>query len=138
MEAKVPEQFLHGVEVVQIDNGARPIRTVKSSIIGLICTAPGADTAVFPYNKPVLIAGNRTEAAKLGSTGTLPSAIDAIFDQAGAMIVVVRIEAGVDEAATIGNIIGGVDEDTGAYEGVQVFLGAESIVHVSPRILIAP
>jgi phage tail sheath protein FI len=134
----MPEQFLHGVEVVQIDTGARPIRTVKSSIIGLIGTAPGADVAAFPINQPVLIAGNRTEAAKLGSLGTLPSAIDAIFDQAGAMIVVVRVEAGVDEAETIGNIIGGIDEDTGAYEGVQVFLGAESIVHVSPRILIAP
>jgi len=134
----MPEQFLHGVEVVQIDTGARPIQTVKSSIIGLIGTAPGADATLFPVNQPVLIAGNRTDAAKLGATGTLPSAIDAIFDQAGAMVVVVRIVAGADEAATIANIIGGVDEDTGAYKGVQAFLGAESIVHVSPRILIAP
>lgn len=134
----MPEQFLHGVEVVQIDSGARPIQTVKSSIIGLIGTAPGADAAIFPVNQPVLVAGNRTDAAKLGATGTLPSAIDAIFDQAGAMVVVVRIVAGADEAATIANIIGGVDEDTGAYKGVQAFLGSESIVHVSPRILIAP
>jgi phage tail sheath protein FI len=49
----------------------------------------------------------------------------------------VRVEKGADEDATIGNIIGGVDTQTGQYQGVQAFLGAESIVHVSPRILIA-
>ncbi len=134
----MPEHFLHGVEVVEIDTGPRPIRTVKSSIIGLIGTAPSADTAAFPINTPVLIAGSRIEAAKLGANGTLPSAIDAIFDQAGALVVVIRVEEGTDEDETIGNIIGGVDMDTGQYEGVQAFLGAESVVHVSPRILIAP
>ena len=36
------EQFLHGVEVVELDYGARPISTVRSSVIGLIGTAPGA------------------------------------------------------------------------------------------------
>ncbi|MDH5766561.1 MAG: phage tail protein, partial [Gammaproteobacteria bacterium] len=111
----MPEQFLHGVEVVQIDTGARPIRTVRSSVIGLIGTAPGADETTFPLNTPVLIAGNRTEAALLGDTGTLPAAIDGIFDQAGAVVVVVRVEESTDtdpvaaEAETIGNIIGGVD-----------------------------
>lgn len=134
----MPEQFLHGVEVVEIDNGPRPIRTVRSSIIGLIGTAPDADTDAFPLNVPKLVAGNRTEAAKLGATGTLPAAIDAIFDQAGAMVVVIRIKEGADEAETIGNAVGGVDIDTGQYEGVHAFLGAESVVHVSPRVLIAP
>lgn len=134
----MPEQFLHGVEVVEIDNGPRPIRTVRSSIIGLIGTAPDADADAFPVNVPKLVAGNRTEAAKLGATGTLPAAIDAIFDQAGAMVVVIRIEEGADEAETIGNAVGGVDIDTGQYEGVHAFLGAESVVHVSPRVLIAP
>lgn len=134
----MPEQFLHGVEVVEIDNGPRPIRTVRSSIIGLIGTAPDADAAAFPLNTPVLIAGSRIEAAKLGATGTLPAAIDAIFDQAGALVVIVRIEEGADEADTLSNVVGGVDIDTGQYEGVHAFLGAESVAHVSPRILIAP
>jgi len=134
----MPEQFLHGVEVVEIDTGPRPIRTVRSSIIGLIGTAPDADASLFPENTPVLIAGNRTEAAQLGAGGTLPPAIDAIFDQAGAMVVVVRVAEGADEAETLSNIIGGIDIDTGQYEGVHAFLGAESVVHVSPRLLIAP
>ncbi len=132
------EQFLHGVEVSEITSGPRTIRTTKSSIIGLIGTAPDADNTVFPLNKPVLIVGSRREAAKLGVTGTLPMAINGIFDQIGAMVIVVRVEAGEDEAETIANIIGGVDAQTGDYKGVQAFLSAESIVHAAPRILIAP
>ena len=132
------EQFLHGVEVSEITSGPRTIRTTKSSIIGLIGTAPDADNTVFPLNKPVLIVGSRREAAKLGTTGTLPMAINGIFDQIGAMVIVVRVEAGEDEAETIANIIGGVDSQTGDYKGVQAFLSAESIVHAAPRILIAP
>ena len=75
------EQFLHGVEVSEISSRPRTIRTTKSSIIGLIGTAPDADNTVFPLNKPVLIVGSRREAAKLGATGTLPMAINGIFDQ---------------------------------------------------------
>lgn len=139
----MPDQFYHGVEVVEIDNGTRPIETVKSSVIGLIGTAPSCtDEEAFPLNTPVLIAGRRTEAAKLGTSGTLPKAIDGIFDQTGAMIVVVRVAAeGTGEnadAATISNVIGGVDEDTGQREGLQAFSGAKSILGVQPRIIIAP
>ena len=39
-------QFLHGVEVIEIDDGSRPIQTVKSAVIGLVGTAPGAAAAV--------------------------------------------------------------------------------------------
>ena len=134
----MPEQFLHGVEVVEIDSGPRPIQTIRSSVIGLIGTAPDADTDKFPLNTPVLIAGKRGEAAPLGVSGTLPAAMDDIFDQAGAMVVVVRVEEGVDEAETLSNVIGGVDAETGQYQGVQAFLAAESEVHVTPRILVAP
>jgi hypothetical protein len=136
------ETFLHGVEVIQIDEGARSIQTVRSSVIGLIGTAPDADAAAFPLNTPVLIAGNRVEAAKLDTVGdgegTLPEAIDAVFDQAGAVVIVVRVDEGADAAEAMANVIGGVDGATGAYEGVQCFLGAESVVGFAPRILCAP
>ncbi|CAE7405593.1 gpFI [Symbiodinium microadriaticum] len=138
----MPEQFLHGVDVVEIDDGVRPIRTVRASVIGLVGTAPDADADAFPLNIPVLVAGNRTEAAKLDTTGnglgTLPWSMDAIFDQAGAVVVVIRVEEGNDDAETLANVIGGVDATTGAYEGVQALLAAQSVVHVTPRILIAP
>ena len=134
----MPEQFLHGVEVIEVTSGARAIRTVASSVIGLIGTAPDADATAFPLNTPVLLAGYQpTLVAKLGTDGTLASAIDGIYDQAGAVVVVVRVAEGNDNAATISNVIGGVDSN-GHYAGLKVFLGAESILGVQPRILIAP
>jgi phage tail sheath protein FI len=131
------DHFLHGVEVVEIDNGPRPIRTVRSSVIGLVGTAPDADEHSFPLNTPVLIAGSRLEAAKLGATGTLPMAIDGIFDQAGALVVVIRVAEGATEAETQTNVLGGVDE-AGQYLGLQALLAAQSVAKVTPRILIAP
>jgi len=248
----MPETFLHGVEVLEIDTGPRPIQTVRSSVIGLIGTAPDAQPEVkatlatgvvgsnnaqtwtskltgvagnnialrlvdpkannaalavtvsgtvitaslatgntgtitttatqlataiaanaaanalvgvantgastgagavaalataylsggvdeaFPLNTPVLIAGSRVQAAKLGAAGTLADAVGSIFDQAGAVIVVVRVDEGADDAETMANVIGGVNSGTGNYEGVHAFLGAESRVGVVPRVLIAP
>lgn len=247
----MPEQFLHGIEIVEIDDGVRPISTVRSSIIGLIGTAPnsapaataslatgtaagnngitwaavtyglagnnitvhlknpkansqalsisvagtaitvnlatsaagaitstaaqviaavtanamaalllraaatgastgasvvgasvkaqpltgGADEA-FPLNTPRLITGNRTQADGLDTIGTregtLPDAIDAIFDQAGALVVVIRVAEGVDFAATKSNIIGG------SGTGVHQFLAAQSVAKAKPRLLVAP
>ena len=247
------ETFLHGVEVIEIDNGTRPIRTVRSSVIGIIGTAPdsapatkatlsvgqpslntgltitaknvgvagnsiayhpknpntpnsplsvsvagqlivvsletnstgaivttaaqvkaaieantaaaalvdvahiGASTGAgmatpvprrlaltggtdeaFPLNTPVLIAGDRREAARLGVRGTLPNALDGIFDYAGAVVVVVRVEEGFDELDTMNNVIGGIDTSTGEYLGVMAFLSAESEIGFTPRILCAP
>ena len=126
--------FLHGVEVLELDTGIRPIRTVRSAVIGLIGTAPNADAAVYPLNTPVLVAGSRALAGELGDTGTLPKAMDAIFDQIGATVVVVRVDAGADEAATLSNIVG---TSTG-YTGVHAFMAAESVVGFSPKVLIAP
>jgi hypothetical protein len=38
--------FLHGVEVIEIDGGSRPIQTVRSAVIGLVGTAPLSASAV--------------------------------------------------------------------------------------------
>ena len=80
--------FLHGVEVVEIQEGIRPIRTVRSAVIGLVGSAP-----IGPVNKPTLVAGSRTEAVrKFGAgVGTIPDALEAIFKQAGAAVVVVNV-----------------------------------------------
>jgi hypothetical protein len=243
-------KFLHGVEVLEIDAGPRPIQTVRSGVIGIVGTAPEAEGATpaevtigntalntaiiytaneagtagnnlrirylntgnasetlaaalsgnditvtlatdteglvtstasdvlaevngitdtpvtaelaegsdgygvvkardfvslaggaaepFPINQPTLVAGSRTEAARLGTSGTLPAAMDGIFDQVGAVVIVVRVEEGADEQATTANVVGGVNSSTGQLEGVQALLGAESVVGFSPRIICAP
>jgi uncharacterized protein len=141
-EYQMAETFLHGVEVIEIDAGPRPMTTVRSSVIGIVGTAPNADAAAFPLNTPVLVAGSRREAALLDTVGTglgtLPTALDSIFDQAGAVVIVVRVEQGMTEAETLANVLGGVNSGTGNYEGVHAFLGAESIVGFQPKIICAP
>ncbi|WP_242494024.1 phage tail sheath C-terminal domain-containing protein [Salipiger sp. IMCC34102] len=115
---------------------------MNTSVIGIVGTAPDADAEAFPLNKPVLVAGSRTEAAKLDTVGdgngTLPAALDGIFDQIGAVVVVVRVDEGVDETETLANVIGGVNANDGTFEGVHALAGAESVVGFAPRILIAP
>ena len=133
----MPTTFLHGVEVLQIDTGVRPIQTVRSSVIGLIGTAPEADVTAFPVNTPVMVT-TRSEWASIGTTGTLPAALDLIYDQAGAVVVVVRVTEGASEEATMTNVVGGVNPTTGAYEGVYDFLAAENAVGFAPRVLLAP
>ncbi len=95
--------------------------------------AGGLDEA-FPLNTPTLIVGRRIEGARLGAAGTLPPALDAIFDHAATLVVVVRVAEGVDDAATLTNFMGG---DT-AQTGVHAFVAAEPTVGVKPKILVAP
>ncbi|MBS3958297.1 MAG: phage tail sheath subtilisin-like domain-containing protein [Xanthomonadaceae bacterium] len=118
--------------------------TGTSTGVGIVAATPGAQflaggiDEAFPLNTPVLIAGSRAEAAKLGTAGTLPDAIESIFDQAGAVVVVVRVADGGTEPLTTANVIGGTNATTGQFEGVHAFRAAESVVGFSPRILIAP
>ena len=129
--------FLHGVEVIEIDSGPRPIQTVRSSVIGIVGTAPDADATAFPLNTPVLVAGSLKKAALLGTSGTLPKAMDGIFDQCGAVVVVIRVAEGKDDATTQSNVVGGLAKD-GSYTGLKALLGAESALGFMPRILCAP
>ena len=79
--------YLHGVEVTEIDSGARPIRTIATGVIGLVGTARRG-----PRRTPTLIAGSRREALQQfgASGGTIPSALAGILDQVGAPVVVVN------------------------------------------------
>ncbi|CAG9000670.1 MAG: hypothetical protein CENE_02670 [Candidatus Celerinatantimonas neptuna] len=233
-------QFLHGVEVIQIDSGSRAITTVKSSVIGLVGTAPDAQgataatlqlgsaiindglvfTAVtagsggnairiiltnpgdasselsvsvsdqqitvslatddksalistaneiktaieasaeaaalvsvavlgtgdgvvmsdagsylsdgadepFPLNTPVAVAGSQRLVNQLGKAGTLYKAFDDIFDQTGALVIVVRVATGTTDATTQANVI----------TGMAGWLSAKTDTGYKPRILIAP
>ena len=133
--------YHHGVRVIEQDDGTRPIRTIATGIIGVVGTAPDADAAVFPLNEPVLIAGSRTKAAKIDTTGnsegTLPGIMDAIFDQIAPMVVVVRVAVDEDTAVQASNLIGTVDAG-GHYTGLQALLAAKSALGVKPRILGVP
>ncbi len=242
----MPDIFLHGVETVQIDDGIRPIQTVKSSIIGFVGTAPNATADVkatltsgtlnaailftaklvgvlgnaikvrlrdpaaasqalsvavtgneitvnlatsaasavtstaaqviaavigfpaafalvnaanapgstgasvvvptatmvaltggvdepFPLNRPVLVTGPR-QAEALGAGGTLRDAYSAAYAQGVNAVVVVRVAAGVDDAASAVNVLGTDVASTGVY----ALLTSGAVTGQIPKILAAP
>lgn len=139
----MPTAFHHGVEIVEIDDGIRPIQTARSSVIGIVGTAPGADDADAPLNTPILLTTPRS-AAILGATGTLPQAIAAIHAQGYAPIIVaIRVPDVTDDPGTPENerlaaVIGGTDTGTGQRTGIAALETARSVVGVVPRVLLAP
>ncbi|VDS09243.1 Phage tail sheath protein [Paracoccus haematequi] len=125
--------FLHGIEVIEIDNGTRPISTVASSMIGFVGTAPDADAALFPADMPVLIAGPR-QAAALGAAGTLLDAYQQAYAEGVSTMVVVRVTAGATPAETKAAVIGSATAGT----GIWALMNARPLLGVTPRILAAP
>jgi len=128
--------YHHGVRVIEVNQGARPIRTVSTAVVGVVCTSNDADAAAFPLNKPVLLTDLRSALAKAGTTGTLKATLQAISDQTDPLTVVVRVETGADDAATTTNVIGGTAGAT--YTGMQALLAAQAQLGVKPRILACP
>ncbi|MBF4178980.1 phage tail sheath protein [Lelliottia nimipressuralis] len=131
------QDYHHGVRVVEINEGTRPITTVSTAIVGMVCTGDDADAAMFPLNKPVLLTDVLTASGKAGESGTLARSLDAIADQAKPVTVVVRVAQGETEAETTSNIIGGVTAD-GKKTGMKALLSAQSQLGVKPRILGVP
>ena len=101
--------FLHGVEVIELDGGPRPISSVASSVIGLVGTAKKG-----PVNEAVLIAGSRKEAVdqfgEPDGVSTIPDALDAIFDQVGALVVVINVQDKEAVAASNYTLLDGTTE----------------------------
>ena len=138
----MPTDYHHGVRVIEINEGTRPIRTIATAIIGMVCTASDADADAFPLDKAVLLTNVRGAIGKAGVLGTLAKSLKAIVDQCDPLVVVVRVAdgAGADPAAiaadqtskVIGTVTGGV------YTGMQALLAAQAQLGIKPRILGAP
>ncbi|MFJ7315060.1 phage tail sheath protein [Pseudomonas sp. NPDC098747] len=129
--------YLHGVRVVELSDGTRPIRTISSAVIGLVCTAEDADATVFPLDTPVLITNVQTAVGKAGVEGTLSASLQAIADQTRPYVIVVRVAEGADEAETTSNLIG-TTTAAGKYTGMKALLAAKARVGLIPRILGVP
>lgn len=131
------DQYHHGVRVIELTEGSRPIRTVSTAVIGLVATASDADAATFPLDTPVLVTNVATGLAKAGTQGTLAKTLKAISLQTNPVIVVVRVEQMADAAQQASHVIGTV-LPTGQRTGAQALLSAQSQLGVKPRILGAP
>src|SRR5271154_6031627 len=89
--------FLHGVEVIEATTGPVPITVVKSSVIGLVGTAPTwavASPAVAPaLNSPTLVS-SVLDAANFGPLVrgyTIPYALAAIQAQGAGQVITVNV-----------------------------------------------
>lgn len=130
-------EYHHGVRVLEINEGTRPIRTISTAIVGLVCTADDADADAFPLDTPVLLTNVQAAIGKAGTTGTLAASLQAIADQTKPVTVVVRVATGETDAETTSNIIG-TTTAAGKYTGMKALLAAKSRLHVTPRILGVP
>ncbi|MDV5384629.1 MULTISPECIES: phage tail sheath protein [Pseudomonas] len=130
-------EYHHGVRVLEINEGTRPIRTVSTAVVGVVCTAEDADPAMFPLNTPVLLTNVQSAIAKAGTKGTLAPTLQAIADQTKPLTIVVRVATGTTAAETTSNIIGGTNA-SGKYTGMKALLAAQSQLKVKPRILGVP
>ncbi|EJO52519.1 phage tail sheath protein [Burkholderia multivorans] len=133
----MPSDYHHGVRVIEINDGTRPIRTVSTAVIGMVCTGDDADPTTFPENRPTLITDVQAAIGKAGTKGTLARALDAIAAQTSPMIVAVRVPTGKDADATTSNVIGTTTTD-GQYTGMKALLAAKSRLGVKPRVLGCP
>jgi phage tail sheath protein FI len=88
----MPDPY-YGVEIIETGSGSSVVTDSKAATCFLIGTAPvfevhGSDAEIAKYvNKPILIRSREDAVAAFGEHTegyTLPAALDAIFDQAGA------------------------------------------------------
>ena len=142
----MPANFLHGVETIEIQKGTRTIKTVKTAVIGLIGTAPvdKVDENYKTINQPVLITNDTDAALYFGqptSGFTIPSALNAIFDQGAGIVIVVNVfdpaaHTDISDVETA-DIVGGVST-LGKRTGLQCFKDAYSLFGFYPKTIIAP
>lgn len=79
--------FLHGVETIQVKRGPRPVRVVRSAVIGLVGIAPTG-----PTNEPILVLSD-TDASQFGESlpgFNIPQSLQAIFAQGAGTVIVVN------------------------------------------------
>lgn len=142
----MPANFLHGVETIEITKGSRPIKTVKTAVVGLIGTAPidTIDAEFKTVNKPVLITSDKDAVKYFGqptSGFTIPSALNAIFDQGAGIVIVINVfDPAVHTSIAdvkLSDIIGGVNEQ-GKRTGLQAFKDCYSLFGFYPKTLIVP
>jgi phage tail sheath protein FI len=128
-----------GISITRIDNEPRPAVWSDMSVVGLIGTAPEADASAFPVDTPVFMYSD--DVAKrhaLGTTGTIPEALNLINAQLGefqvaAKVVVVRVAEGESVDETIANIVG-----DGISTGLEAFLLVGPLLGIIPRLICAP
>ena len=123
--------YFHGVKLDESTETPSLVRVSRFGIAFINGTAPDADAAAFPLNTPTLVS-SLTQAALLGTAGTLLADVTTFFGEGGSYALVNRVTEGVDAAATLANLLG----DAVARTGVYAALRAKALTGWAPRVLI--
>jgi uncharacterized protein len=129
-----------GIEITRLDNEPRPAVKADMAVIGLVGTAPGANAEQYPLNDPVLVFSDYAAAITgLGTEGTLAGQLELINAQLGdfqraARVVIVRVAEGVDDDATMTNLVGNSSLKT----GIHALRSAGPKLGVVPRLIGVP
>ncbi|HGJ5880624.1 MAG TPA: phage tail protein, partial [Arsenophonus nasoniae] len=133
----MPQDYHHGVRVIEINEGTRSIRTSSTAVGGVVCIADDADSTTFPLNTAVRLTDLSAAIGKAGKKGTLGPVLTAILAQTNPITVVVRVAEGKTPEETTTNIIGTTTAE-GKKTGLQALLSANNQLGVKPRILAVP
>ncbi len=129
--------YHHGVRATDQTLAPSRIAVGDAGEIGILGTAPGADSEKWPVDVPVDITGDITKADTLGLTGTLPLAIRTIWNQYGTQsgkLVIVRQDEIADPAQQLSAMVGNPTDKT----GIHAFKNSVSLLGIEPDLLIAP
>ena len=98
----------HGIITKREDVGVRPVGIVPQSTIGVVGTAPSGKGGwsvrgrheAIKYNEAFYLTSRQDASdADLGTDGTLPAVLNAIYRQGQASVDMVIVEEGADKAA---------------------------------------
>jgi len=148
----MPANYLHGVETIEVEKGSRSIKTVKTSVIGLVGTAPiqDVDSGDRTVNQPVIITNEKDARKYFGEQEqgyTIPQALDAIFDQGAGLVVAINVfnpdvhkntSNQPDPTKVINSDIIGAVNPAGNRTGMQGLKDCYSLYGFTPKILISP
>ncbi len=129
----MPSSFLHGVETIEIDVGPRPIRQVKTAVVGLVGSAPMFDveTGDRTLNTIQLVTNDRDARRYFGGNRqgySIPRALDAIFDQGAGIVLVVNVLDLASDTTTVATPSSGTGNFAFDTTG-QIRLSASNVRH---------
>lgn len=123
--------YFHGVKLDESTDTASVLRVTRYGVTFINGTAPDADEAAFPLNRPTLIT-SLSQASALGATGTLPDDVRTVFAEGGSAVIVNLVEASETPATMELNLIGDAVTRTGLFAALR----AKGLTGVQPRVII--
>lgn len=122
--------YYHGSRVLESSESASLFTVNNHNSTLYIGTSEDADPAAYPLNVPTIVSGASLLTA-LGS-GWLAKAVRTHFAEKGSGVIVTRVAAGANAAATEANVIG----DMGLRTGIYSLLACKARLGVRPVVVV--